>query len=554
MIDCTGSKVFEGPMYSALRYIPKEYLDLAKEYVEANPECLESLGEYVTQSDLRQLLGDKLVSSLPDLPDVFSVLKWETPLVTMERFGPNTPSQIVDSQRLVREFVRDLQVEMVAVTEKTVNDHVWKVRFLNELDRVKVNSKFDLLNSFQIFVDGKQLGEKELKEIHQAMSEPGESGIMFNIGQFVGGANVLRLAPGMMSEIGLRSAPKTVRYGQELSKMVARKMSEVMEARLESIRPAVLKESGWSDRERIEWEERLSQTAYRRMQEIVKDPEKKGVAYKVDQIVDLYGGVLKSSDILPVALVSGKNLAAFDLLYLSWERSGRGKNYEGHEAEDLPVVFVDHPYVDINIKGKKYRQNETSVYTTLLKTITDYPHTKLYIYGATEGLIRLLEQTNIPADRYAIFSRVERRTPFEEQNPEWYKDASKVSDEEAILLNERYKGMPTDRFIHDFMQMHIDKTIAICRGNRPGQQDGREATFPINVSDKFDFLGFHLLTGLNEDEIIEWMRISKLKNVSSYRDWLEEVRKSCGLDQRFSWVKPNWYLDMIKKGEAKLGN
>ena len=586
MIDGTGSKVLEGPIYSAYRYFPPEYVNLIRANVRdnlSNHDYLKGLSEYVTQSDMSELLGDELMAEigdrLNDIPDIFSVLKWESPLRTVEEY---TLEDSARAKIIIRDFVNLLNRKMDKlgtskvdgkIQRKLINGHTWEIERLDEIRGQVINPHSELLMPFRIKVDGIYLKEPEMRAIHKSMAEPGESGRMVNIGQYVSGANVLRIAPGMMSEIGLCRADVVLNYGNELSDIIVGKLEEVMESRLKLLKEDKRRKKDWNESFRLEWEEGISQEAYKLMEECV-GKENLSVFEKVDKIVGFFAGQFRSGEIMPIQLLSGKSAAALDLMYLAWERSGRGEYQEAyfidhwgqrieirpeHLPEDLPIVFVDHPYV---LKKEKDKEKETgkvedikiedSVYAVLCASLKRYPHTHLDIWGAGETIVKELEAAGL-SGRYTPHSEMSDLTDYEKENLEWYWHLEEVNgEEEGREINEQHKGVATDLMIEYFMNKYKGKVLGIGRGVRPGQQPDRKDTLPINVSQNLDFIGLHLLASLSEDEIAEWTRMQDVPTAKISIDWLKRALIRCGLDQRFEWVLPQWYIDMIKAKSMRV--
>lgn len=540
MIFGTGSKIVEGPAYSAYAYIPPQYKELALKTVSKNPEMIEGLAEYVTRGDLRELLGDKLVEPLFDLPDILSLLKWQSAVVTMEKFANLDQGSVATK---VRDLMNNIETKMkLCSTEirdrkrqaKIINNHTWEVVVNDEITDYEMNPMFELMMPFRIKVDGRYLKEKDLREIHKAMSLPGESGQMINIGQYVSGANVLRIAPGMMTAIGMCEAEVAINYSNEISDAISIKLQEVMETRLQNLSENS-NDHCWSDKNRLEWEEVRSKDVYLKVQEVARQSYE-SLNKKVDAMVEVYAEMLQDEQVEPVALISGKNVAALELIYRSWEASER--------QGEMQVAFVDQSYILVGQSGKDIKA-EDSVYGVLLKSFERYPKTHLNIYGCTEYLSKYLKDHGVDESRYKICSIEEPKTNFERIYPEWYLDLEKIDADRAMQINERHKGFHTDQMLHDLINKYEGKNLAIVRGLGQKIQWGREHTLPISVSDNLDFLGIHPLVGFTEDEIKDWISSLDLPRVKNYIDWLKEIQVICGLDLRFKMVNPQWYSEMM---------
>lgn len=557
IIHGTGSKVPEGPGFSAYAYIPKEFKKLIQQTLNDHPELLDGLSEYVTQSDMRDLLngigidGKPALNKLSDMPDVFSALKWEPVRDTLEKIAKldsvELKTKVRDFVGMIEEKMTNISTELVEIPNQTsklkeykrqpkvINGHTWEVVLNNEIKDDFMDPQFEMLLPFRIKIDGKFLKEAEYREIHKLMSWPGESGQMVNIGQYVAGANVLRIAPGMMTELGLVNAEVSLNYMNDLSNSVVGKLGEVMEGMLKksNIDKAGY---GWTELNRLNLEEIISRNVFLQVEETKKNDSLKE---KVEGVVKVYSNLFREQNIMPIVLVSGKNLASLDLIYKSWEASGR----EG----DLQVAFVDHPYILIDKNGKNIRDYNDSAYGMLLKTLTKYPKCHLNIYGITDELRKLLTDSEIDSSKYTVSSKQYSYTRFEMSNPRWYHDVWSVDPDTASAINERHKGIYTDQMIHELCLKYSNFNVAICRGNRAGQQKGREHTLPLSVSDNFDFLGAHILTAFTEDEINQLIVNNDIPRLEEYIDWLKEVQKVCGLDLRFKMVHPQWYIDMRVK-------
>lgn len=586
-IDITGSKYYEGGMFSAFSYIPKEYAELARDYILQNG-MPAGLSEYVSQSDMAELLfsGEESrfknlinnpaldkrylglyveqfekrhnglkaeLQKLSDIPDIFSVLKWQAPIEAIEKYAPVTLRDKSESQTRVRTFVNSFRDYLPALyadkndhnwLHKVINGHTWKVELLEELPWNVLKPKSELLMPIRVYVDGKMLSEKEMRAVQKKMGQLGKSGKMVQLGQYVAGANVIRVAPGFMTEIGIRRQnfePELISYKDKLCSVIGEKLQEVMEEKLMNMEPRSSETGLWSHEGRVEWRWWAAQARDR----VAHVAELNGVEQKIQQIVEMYEGMLMSDDLKPVVLLSFKNTAALDIIYQAWVKSGRGQNnlYLAHnlrgekDAEYLPIVYVDHPYALIGKDGETVKPTSEDVYSTIIKTLRMYPYTHLYLWGSGEEIQQRLIDAGYDEKRFTVIEKRAPLTDFEKANPTWYKSTEPVSFDDAQVINDQHKGNQTKALIKYFSDLYHDKYFALVRGNNP-RQDAREHTAPINIGRGRNILGFHPTYCLNQEEILEWVLRLDLPETKEYIDWLKKAYgEMCAMEREIVWEK-----------------
>jgi hypothetical protein len=572
IIDLTGSKTDEGPMFSAIRYIPNSLAVIAQQEtqaaLESNSDFLMGLGEYYTRGDMKALLGEKLAQHFPDIPNTVSLLKWE-PVVQAKLLEQR---RSVDEKAIFPGLVYDLRRSLVGKLDKCgmertekgwlpkqINGHSWEIEVLDEhtphLDNPRMNTSIP----FRVLIDGKVMKEDVMKWLRDEMGNPGTSGYMVQIGQYVAKADVDRFAYGLMTETSLveafsRNDPHTFMEG--LNNRLVDKLTEVIELKLSEL-PMLSRFIDdkevhvLSDREQQYWllygaelnaklEEKLG----------VGTPELKLLACEQATYQ-----ILRDPSIMPVVFVSGKSalnlkvtyeahmrvwkerLAADALLYDEWKKQPQLPPRPGVKkvefiplkVESLTLAFVDHPYI---LKGKDGNDIDIdqSDYAVLVNSLKQYEHTQLCLWEVSPKLEAHLKEKDV-LDRCTICSRPPEKPGMlkaEYLHPKWYKHYDQLALEDVEGLNLSYKTKPTEKMIKFFTRLAQtqNKRCMIVRGVGRRKERKDDKTLFLDVAQTGTFLGLHPLLYMTEEDVAALNMTVDMPVNPMHWDHLKEAMKT----------------------------
>ncbi len=605
-IDFTGSKADEGPMFSGISYIPPAYVQIARECVATkltlNPNFLSGIGEYYTRGDLRALLDDEtILANLPDIPNIPSLLNWAPVVAAKKDFNKLSkegkrayPQLMVELRRRTVNKLNKIGWEKGESGEwikKNINGHTYMVEPVEETPVDLSHPRAETLVPFRVYVDGRLMSIDFMKRLRDEAGLPGQSGVMLQIGQYVEKADVDRIAFGLMTEIEVvrafeqHRAPKMM---DELTSIISNKLSEVIEAELlklpriennVSVRKynvgkywrAGYKE--YAQQKKVEWETKFE----------TQTPDIKYEASKI-----LVYEMLRDEKLMPVVLLSGKNLASLHITHEAWvksklERISRenkilsihAERLQSHntndpdketenvtklieeiQSEKLALAFVDHPFVRIDKNGRRINvDREPSDYKILAQSLEKYENTQLHIWQASDELINYLEIRGL-SGKYVICSRLrpDRGITKEEYlDPNWYMHPDELSTEFVESINRAYKTHATNALNTYFCDLAkaLGKQYMVVRGlgmrgdRRVAQEEqvdnnrelAADAQQIVGVAASDDYLGLHPLFYFN-DRDLEWLLTTyNIPNFTDHYDHLKQAakKKACGLDQVYRW-------------------